>query len=75
MLTHTTNARYRIPTINAMGKEMQGFLVGPMDVEDFLQEFLPDTKIPDNAFTSGAFNTTISAPEETKAYEPFVGAF
>jgi hypothetical protein len=75
MLTHTTNACYRIPTINAMGKEMQGFLVGPMDAEDFLQEFLPVTKIPDNTFTSGAFNSTISSREEAQAYELFVGAF
>ncbi|KAG2137104.1 uncharacterized protein EDB93DRAFT_1253720 [Suillus bovinus] len=75
MLTHTTNARHRIPTINAMGKEMQGFLVGPMDAEDFLQEFLPVTKIPDNTFTSGAFDTTISAKDKVQAYEPFLVAF
>ncbi|KAG1858274.1 hypothetical protein C8R48DRAFT_775223 [Suillus tomentosus] len=75
MLTHTTNAHYRIPTINAMGKEMQGFLVGPMDAKDFLQEFLPVTKIPDNTFTSGTFDSTISSREEVQAYELFVGAF
>ncbi|KAG1843219.1 hypothetical protein C8R48DRAFT_579895, partial [Suillus tomentosus] len=72
MLAHTTNARYRNTTVNAMGKEMQGFFVGPMSPEEFLQEFLPVAKMPDNSFTSGVFDNTISVREELQAYEPFI---
>ncbi|KAG1734425.1 uncharacterized protein EDB91DRAFT_1250943 [Suillus paluster] len=72
MFTHTTNARYRIQTVNAMGKEMQGFFIGPMSPEEFLQEFLPVTNMPDNTFTSGTFESTISARDEVHAYEPFI---
>ncbi|KAG2094041.1 uncharacterized protein F5147DRAFT_585171 [Suillus discolor] len=59
-----------------MGKEMKGYLVGPMPVEQFLKEFLSPSAIPDHepltSFSDGAFESTLSALQETKAYEPFV---
>ncbi|KAG2089146.1 uncharacterized protein F5147DRAFT_658498 [Suillus discolor] len=75
MQPYTTNTRCRDTTLNAMGKEMKGCLVGPMPVEQFLKEFLPPSAIPNYeplTFSDGAFESTLSALHETKAYEPFI---
>lgn len=79
MLPFTTLTRCRLETLNAMGKEMKGYFVGPMPVREFLQEFLPTSQIPDyaplsftSAFTAGAFSDVISVRNEERAYTPFV---
>ncbi|KAG1765365.1 hypothetical protein EDD22DRAFT_845472 [Suillus occidentalis] len=79
MLPFTTLTRCRLETINAMGKEMKGYFVGPMPAGDFLQEFLPTSQIPDydplsftSAFAVGAFNRTVSVRNEEHAYTPFI---
>ncbi|KAG2088560.1 uncharacterized protein F5147DRAFT_658678 [Suillus discolor] len=76
MQPYTTNTRCRDTTLNAMGNEIRGHLVGPMPVEQFLEEFLPPSTIPDyqplTSFSDGAFESTLSAAHETKAYEPFI---
>lgn len=78
MQPYTTNTRCRDTTLNAMGNEIRGHLVGPMPVEQFLEEYLPPSMIPDyqplTSFSNGAFESTLSAAHETKAYEPFVSA-
>ncbi|KAG1831161.1 hypothetical protein DFJ58DRAFT_848314 [Suillus subalutaceus] len=81
MLPFTTLTRCRLETINAMGKEMKGYFVGPMPAGDFLQEFLPTSQIPDydpssftSAFAVGAFNRTVSVRNEEHAYTPFINA-
>jgi hypothetical protein len=79
MQPYTTNTRCRDTTFNAMGKEIMGYLVGPMPVELFLEKFLSPSAILDyqplTSFSDGAFETTLSAAHETRAYEPFVGTF
>ncbi|KAG2063318.1 hypothetical protein BDR04DRAFT_1038319 [Suillus decipiens] len=62
-----------------MGYEMKDKIVGPMPAEEFLEEFLPFSEIPDydvssftSAFTSGMFNDTLSAAGEQNAYRPFI---
>ncbi|KAG1779841.1 hypothetical protein EV702DRAFT_1043716 [Suillus placidus] len=81
MLPFTTLTRCRLETINAMGKEMKGYFVGPMPAGDFLQEFLPTSQIPDydpssftSAFAVGTFNHTVSVRNEEHAYTPFINA-
>ncbi|KAG1726334.1 hypothetical protein EDD22DRAFT_961450 [Suillus occidentalis] len=78
MLPFTTHTRFRLETVNAMGYEMKDKIVGPMPVEEFLEEFLPSSQIPDydassftSAFTPGMFNNTLSAVGEQNAYKPF----
>jgi hypothetical protein len=73
----TTNARCRNFTVNAMGKEMKNHCVGPMPVQEFLEEFLPTSEIPGLLpinFKSGTFNNTVRVKDEVQAYEPFVSA-
>lgn len=79
MLPFTTYTRCWIDTLNAMGREMKSHIVGPMPPEEFLRMFLPISQIPhydDSSFTSafnaGIFKSTIAAPDEQRAYEPFV---
>ncbi|KAG2738942.1 hypothetical protein P692DRAFT_20882176, partial [Suillus brevipes Sb2] len=76
MQPFTTNTRCRDTTINAMGNEIRGYLVGPMPAEEFLEEFLSPTTIPDyqplTSFSEGAFDSTVSAAQETSAYNPFI---
>ncbi|KAG2370344.1 hypothetical protein BDR07DRAFT_1476350 [Suillus spraguei] len=77
MLPFTTLTQCHIETINAMGKEMKGYFVGPMPVGEFLQEFLPTSQIPDYDpssfnFVVGAFSNMISVKNEEHAYKPFI---
>lgn len=79
MMPWTTLTRYRVDTLNMMGKEMKGYFVGPMPVGEFLQEFFPTSQLPDydplsftSAFTADAFSDVISAGNEQSAYIPFV---
>jgi hypothetical protein len=74
-LPWTTNARCRNLTINAMGAEMKGHCIGPMPIEEFLDNFLPTSEIPNLptlTFRRGIFDEVIHAERELKAYEPFV---
>ncbi|KAG1720203.1 uncharacterized protein EDB91DRAFT_1257098 [Suillus paluster] len=59
-----------------MGTEMKNYCVGLMLVQEFLEEFLQTSEIPDLpalTFKSGIFDTTISVKDEVLAYEPFIG--
>jgi hypothetical protein len=79
MVPFTTLTRCRLDTLNMMGKEMKGYFVGPMPVEEFLQEFFPTSQIPyydpssfTSAFAPDKFSNVISAANEVAAYKPFV---
>ncbi|KAG1798281.1 uncharacterized protein HD556DRAFT_1440621 [Suillus plorans] len=81
MLSFMTLTQCRVKTINAMGKEMRDYFIGPMPVEEFLQEFFPSSEIPDydplyftSAFAAGAFSDVISIKHEERAYTPFINA-
>lgn len=76
----TTLARCRINTLNAMGMEMKEHIVDPMAVENFLNEFLLNTKDHDSldfalcfalASTARVFNL-LSIRKEEGTYKPFV---
>ncbi|KAG1866120.1 hypothetical protein F4604DRAFT_1928133 [Suillus subluteus] len=80
LLPFTTLARCQIDTLNAMGKEMKGHVVGPMPVEEFLDEFLPHPKNHDpldftSLFTSASqaevFNMH-SVRKEEDSYNLFI---
>ncbi|KAG1762982.1 hypothetical protein EDD22DRAFT_846735 [Suillus occidentalis] len=82
LLPFTTLTRCRIDTLNAMGKEMQEHVVGPMPVENFLDEFLPnpegyDTSDFASRFASASndevFNLQ-SIRKEEESYKPFIDA-
>jgi hypothetical protein len=45
----TTNQKYCIESCNAMGEEIKKYLVGPMPVQQFLDDFFPISKLPDLA--------------------------
>ncbi|KAG0695099.1 hypothetical protein DFH29DRAFT_1005737 [Suillus ampliporus] len=80
LLPFTTLARCRIDTLNSMGKEMQAHVIGPMSVENFLDEFLPNPEDYDtsdfashfaSASNAEAFNM-LSIRKEEDSYEPFM---
>ena len=75
----TTNHKYRQKEVTDMGNEMRDYIVGPMPVTKFLDEFFPkkpiDTASKDPPFKKGCFKKVISCSCETQAYKPFVGLF
>jgi hypothetical protein len=62
-----------------MGNNMRDYIVGPMPVTEFLNEFFPkkpiDTASKDPPFKKGCFKKVISCSCETQAYKPFMGLF
>ncbi|KAG2086971.1 uncharacterized protein F5147DRAFT_781478 [Suillus discolor] len=80
MVPFSTNARYRINTINGLGKEVLPFAVGPMPVQQFLDEFFPSSQLLDHGYTPltnqplECFEQTIQCTSEVPAYCKFVHA-
>jgi hypothetical protein len=72
----TTNQKYRIESCTAMGEEMAKYLVGPMPIQQFLDEFFPISKLPEldkvPLFSSGCYDDTVCAEKETGSYNSFV---
>ena len=75
----TTNQKFRIPSCTALGTEMKRYLVGPMPVQEFLDDFFPIGELPGldavPLFTPGCYGRTVIAKKETAAYNPFVSLF
>jgi hypothetical protein len=63
-----------------IGIEMAPLFIGPMPVDEFLNEFLPVASIPSYSdysstfarFQKGAFQEVLKLRLETSAYGPFV---
>ncbi|KAI5983045.1 hypothetical protein EDD15DRAFT_2376936 [Pisolithus albus] len=74
----STFTRYRHPTLNSIGKNMIGSMVGPMPIKDFLESFFPTYRIPRycsmaNLFQKGvSFERTLKATGKLDMYEPFI---
>ena len=71
-LTHYCN-----PTLNAIGDQITGCIVGPMPISNFLDTFLPASLIPcyqttASRFRAGAFKQCIDTKDELGMYKPFV---
>jgi hypothetical protein len=62
-----------------MATEMKRYLVGPMPVQEFLDDFFPIGELPGldavPPFTPGCYRRTVAAKKETAAYNPFVSLF
>ncbi|KAG2743365.1 hypothetical protein P692DRAFT_20878758 [Suillus brevipes Sb2] len=79
LLPFTTLTRHRIDTLNTMGKEMQEHVVGPMPVENFLDELLPNPEDYDNSDFASRFASASNAEvfnlrsikREEDSYKPF----
>lgn len=75
----TTTQKFRIPSCTAMATEMKGYLVGPMPVQEFLDDFFPTGELPGldavPVFTHDCYRRTVNAKKETAAYKPFVSPF
>jgi len=72
--------RYHHPTVHNIGHNMKSSVVGPMPVEDFLNDFIPLSRIPDYASTAHqfqvrhSFNVVVDATNELGMYRPFVSS-
>jgi hypothetical protein len=59
-----------------MAEEMKKYIVGPMPVEQFLDDFFPTKDIPRydtrKRFRPGCYDSTVKAASESESYEPFV---
>ena len=59
-----------------MAAEMKRYLVGPMPVQEFLDDFFPIGELPGldavPLFTPGCYRRTVTAKKEAAAYKPFV---
>src|ERR1700683_3340355 len=64
----TTNQKYHIESRNVMGEEIKKDLVGPMPVQQFLDDFFPISELPDLAtipqFEPKHYGRTIRAKKE-----------
>ena len=62
-----------------MGEEMEKYLVGPMPIQQFLDEYFPISKLPNldavPLFSPGCYHDTVSAANETSSYKPFVSLY
>ena len=76
LLKFTTNHRYWLKEMTEMGNEMSDYVVGPMPVAEFLNEFLPlrsiQTAVRAQIYTPGCFESVTTCETEPAAYEPFV---
>ena len=72
--------RYHHPMVHNIGHNMKSSVVGPMPVEDFLDDFIPLSRIPDYASTAHqfqvrhSFNVVVDATNELGMYRPFVSS-
>jgi hypothetical protein len=75
-LPFTTHDKYRIETCTAMAAEIKKYLVGPMPVQQFLDQFFPIRELPGvdklPEFEPGIYNSVLKAKLESDAYDPFV---
>lgn len=75
-LPYSSTQKYRIDSCSALAKEVSPYLVGPMPVQDFLDDFFPVDCLPHlddvPAFNRGCYRRTVRVQNETLAYEPFV---
>ena len=74
-LPFSTLNRCRIESCTAMAAEMEKYLVGPMPVQQFLDDFFPIKELPhlsNNQFKKGHYDATVRATSEINAYRPFV---
>jgi hypothetical protein len=59
-----------------MGKEMSGYIVGPMPATNFMYEFFPKSPLQTSrqakTFKRGCFADVVSCTSEIEAYNPFV---
>ena len=71
-LTFTSTVKKFDKVRNQLGKEMDGCWLGPMPVDDFLEEFLRpgDTPLPD--IPEDPFKKVPEGGAESARYDPFV---
>ena len=78
LLPFTTYNKYRIETCTAMAAEIKKYLVGPMPVQMFLDNFFPISQLPSldkvPNFTPGNYQDVVDAKLENGAYDPFVSS-
>jgi len=66
------------PTLNAIGQEIMGSIVRPMPVDEFLDNFLPISRIPNYSSTMTQFKggesfcRTVGTTAKYSMYQPFV---
>lgn len=76
----STYTQYRHPTVHNIGHNMKSSVVGPMPIKDFLDDFLPLSRIPDYSSTTHqfrkhcSFNAVVGIANELGMYEPFVSS-
>ncbi|KAL4075199.1 hypothetical protein V8B97DRAFT_2004733 [Scleroderma yunnanense] len=67
---------YCNPAVNKIGQDMMGFMVSPMPVKDFLDNFLPTSRISDYSsmkhnFKKGvSFTKTVNTTKDLNMSEP-----
>lgn len=75
-LPFTTHNKYRIDTCTAMAAEIKKYLVGPMPVQQFLDDFFPISELPSLGdlpnFKPDHYHDVIKSKLESEAYDPFV---
>ncbi|KAG1866884.1 hypothetical protein F4604DRAFT_1927865 [Suillus subluteus] len=80
MIPFSTNAHYRVNTINGLGKEVLPFAIGPMPIQQFLDKFFPSNELLDHGYTPltqqllECFEQTIQCSSEVLVYHKFVCA-
>lgn len=84
-LPWTTHQKYRIDSYHTMGKEIIDYLVGPMPVHQFLNDFFPPMKLKSHSCAYRSYprtqrdpfvyQETASSGDEQSAYMPFVRSF
>ena len=76
VLPFTTHDKYRIETCTAMAAEIKKYLVGPMPIQQFLEDFFPISQLPSlddlPIFKAGHYHDVLKVKLESDAYDPFV---
>jgi hypothetical protein len=76
VLPFTTTQKYRVESYTAFAEEIRRYIVGPMPVDRFLDDFLPLTEVRNtrlgSSFAAGCYNETVGVKYEVEAYNPFV---
>lgn len=73
---YTTLHFKRLPQMRQLAAHMEGQYIGPMPVDEFLNEFLPHTgrthRLPWKPWSAAAFNLVAEQETEVGMYEHFV---
>lgn len=70
-LPFTTHSKFRIDAHETLAQEMKDYLVGPMPIDSFLDDFFP--KLPGHIDQgTHKYPETVACHQETLAYIPFV---